>query len=172
MDDQDLIQTIAASVKHPAVNLQLDWRGYFLLFCEQHGGNPIHHGGRLLFADGSTYSSTDYAGPEWAPPTDPEELRLLQRTYWLRRRAIVVNEAAELRQAIIGLQQMQSIRTTPLQAQSSHLDPETNKWVVTRGDLDLTQMKGRLEWLESDVLVCAENLRDLEEVTDGARIQT
>lgn len=164
MDPDLFLNTIVQATKHPASQVQLDWRAYFMLFCEHHGGSPIHFGGRLLFADGWSYSSTDYAGPEWMPPTDPLELRELMRAYWMRRKAIVFNEARELRQEVIGLQEMQSVRKVPLQHATTNFDQETGKLSMTRGDLDLTDMIGRLSWLEEDVVECGNRLKELEDV--------
>lgn len=73
-------------------SLDIDWRAYFLDFCNRHGGAPVLHGrDRLLFRDGWMYSAREYRGPEWRAPDDPKELRVLQLAYWTIRREEVRN---------------------------------------------------------------------------------
>jgi hypothetical protein len=79
----------------------LQWRPYFLKFCEQHG-DPVTVGPRLLYPDGFQYSSDSYSGPEWQPPDDPEELQRLVLMYWQVRRGGLQERLTQLRRIIEG----------------------------------------------------------------------
>lgn len=155
-------RTIAAElpdpVSAPTASIELDWVGYFKAFSEAHGGNPLVHGGRLLFPDGWRYSASDYAGPEWAPPDDPEAHRALLRAYWGRRKGVVNSEARQLRGDLDHLRGLQSVRKVPLQALRyvKVTDPETGTsgYKAVSGPLDLTAMEGRLAWLQDDLTEC------------------
>lgn len=140
----------------------LDWRAYFKRFCEQHGGNPVSHGGRLLFGDGWSYSSTDYMGPEWSPPTDPDELRVLLTAYWTRRRLIVKAEYDALAKTFDGLKRDAAVRSVPLQQRIVVQEENAEGKIVVRQqaiDLDLQAVQLRLEWLRGDVEQCNSKLR-------------
>lgn len=136
-----------------AQNRVLDWRAYFAKFCDLHGGranSPVEHNGKLLFMDGWTYSNIDHAGPEWPPPDDPTELRLLQIAYWQRRKVIVRSLAQRTRETIEKFQQLTAGRSAPL-AFEDRMPPEEK----------LTYLKGRLKWLEDDFVLCSAQLKEL-----------
>lgn len=149
--------------------VRLDWRAYFKEFCELHGRDPVSYRGRLLFPDGWTYSSSDYAGPEWPPPDDPAELLAVQSSYWRRRRGIVRRERDELRLAVQSLAEMQRCKSVPLQQVVQMRDSETNQRVTSRKPLDLDGLKARLAWLEEDVAECDRHLAELGEVDEPQR---
>ena len=136
---------------------KLDWRAYFRAFCEAHGGDPVAHGGRLLFQDGWQYSSTDHAGPEWPPPEDPNKLLALRRFYWQRRRQIVEAEWRKLWEAVRGLEELQGHKSAPLQSQAGREGGERR----AAGPLDLAGLKARLSWLQDDVGWCEQKLAEL-----------
>jgi hypothetical protein len=151
-----------------AGGVHLDWRAYFRAFSEAHGGDPVYHGGRLLFADGWQYSSTDHAGPEWAPPESEEELRRLVRAYWKRRLQIVTAERKLLWERLKGLEQLQAAKSLPLQRTAREPDGEGRVKMV-RGPLDLDGMRARLAWLADDIKWCQGKLdeRGSNGGTDG-----
>ena len=144
--------------------VRLDWKAYFKRFCQDHG-DSVSHAGRLLFQDGWTYSSTDYEGPEWQPPKDPKELKSLQLAYWQIRLGIVTSELRSLQDRLRYLEEAQSIRATPLQQRVSYMEEKNGKMVsvVDRVDLDLDGLKGRVSWLEADMVECREKLKELND---------
>lgn len=146
----------------PKPVVSLCWPEYFKQFCQLHGGNPLMFGGVLLFQDGWTHSAHDHAGPEWPPPEDKEECRQLIRQYWLRRRAVVTYEYEQLLRHVERLEELQRHRQAPLQQVVQWLNTEDKRWQKDIGPLDLTAMKGRIEWLREDVQVCEDKLTELE----------
>jgi hypothetical protein len=100
------------------VDIRPDWRAYFRSFHEQHEGlthPPMHYRGRLLYSDGWTYSSTDYAGPEWAPPEDKDELHAMQLWYWSRRRWRILANIRDIRKELDAIKTVSSMHSAPLQ---------------------------------------------------------
>lgn len=152
---------ISTPVARP-VSVRLDWRAYFREFSALHGGDPVIYKGRLLFADGWTYSASDYQGPEWPPPDDPKALANLQRWYWGRRRTIVRHELFTLRESLLSLETAQRNRSAPLQqivtvkVWNEGLGRDANVWQAK--NVDLEGMRGRLAWLEEDLGRCSECL--------------
>lgn len=75
----------------------VDWRATFEEFCRLHG-EPVHHGGRLIFADGWAHAADDWKGPAWPPPAAADERQRLIRAYWTARLGIVkrLRQAAEI----------------------------------------------------------------------------
>lgn len=162
--DPPLLQevTSAATAETPKPEANLDWQAYFKEFCLAHGNNPIMFGGVLLFEDGWTYSAHDHSGPEWSPPKDVEELHQLMLAYWQRRRAIVQHEAKQLAQHIHHLEELQQSRKVPLQQVIAWFDSEAKRWHKETGPLDLEGMRGRLQWLDDDVQMCEEKVKEFE----------
>jgi hypothetical protein len=156
---QDPIDAALAPVLDP-LHVQLDWPAYFKRFCQEHGEPVQWRKGLLLFPDGWTYSSMDYAGPEWPPNTDERLLRKDKEAYWRIRLRIVRAEAVFLDKRLDGLKQWQTTKSVPLQQISQYLDSDNNR-VVERVDLDLTALAGRLEWLWQDVKQCEEKIKEL-----------
>lgn len=142
--------------------LRLDWRAYFRGFCEEHG-SPIEHGGKLLFPDGWQYSSSDYQGPEWQPPTDPKELRRLGLAYWSKRRAILRAEARIARTEMESVVALQKVRCgAPLKVKVMRTDDETGerRWEADR--INLGDMRQRVEMLEADEAECVQKIEELK----------
>ena len=150
---------------------RLDWRAYFRAFSEAHGGDPVEHGGRLLFADGWQYSSTDHAGPEWPAPEDEQELRRLQTYYWNRRLWIVRTERNKLYEKLKGLEELQGTKSVALQTVARQPD-EAGRSSVKRGPLDLAGMQARLAWLKADVQWCESQLEGIRSGSEGGNEQT
>lgn len=144
--------------KMPSV--RLDWAAYFRKFCELHG-EPVKHNGRLIFRDGYAYSATDHAGPEYPPPSDPRELLLLRRVYWVKRRRMVQAEMDELKATVRALFEAQSGRSAPLQQTTSFVDDD-GKRQVSVGDVDRQALLERMKWLVDDARECNSELRALE----------
>lgn len=155
------LQTTPERRRHSTTSI--DWQAYFIAFCEAHGKHPVQWKGRLLFLDGWMYSSTDYKGPEYPPPTDQHKLRHLKRMYWTQRRFAVrftVNEVAARLEAI---EQMQDGRSVPLQQTTRFWDDDLKKWQVVKGPVDTTTIKYRLQHLQADLVVCDQMLEELKD---------
>lgn len=146
----------------------LDWREYYLSFCQEHG-DPAEYGGRLLFEDGWTYSAFDYAGPEWPPPEDKGNLKGLKITYWRLRRETVKAEAFNLQTKLRAINGLQRGKSMPLElryrmpgelpgATMIPLDSKGNPIIM---NLDVGAYSERLTMLEQDVEDCDERLREL-----------
>lgn len=142
------------------LRIELDWDAYWADFKALHG-DPVQVGGRLVFADGWAYSSTDPAGPEWPPPSDPVELWRLQRAYWNERLRYVKLEREHLRGVVEAIKEQQSGRSCPLVQRSMTRD-EHGKVVMERRAVNAREIEqGRLLWLEQDAEECARKLAEL-----------
>lgn len=150
---------VSKYLKGPEVDFQIDWPEYFKEFCRVHG-DPVQARGRLLFADGWTYSATDYAGPEYPPPAEPDKLLDLRRTYWeenlrIRRqwhqKAFHVYEGAKLvvksRSAIVS--------------RVAHREDENGKRIRVADPIDLVELKEIVDSLAEDVKTCEQELEKL-----------
>lgn len=151
----------------PHLQVRLDWKTYFEKFQEEHG-QPLEYKGRLLFADGWQYSASDYAGPEWPPPTDERALRLMQRTYWFIRRRLAANELYVLQGQYSGLRSLQGAKSIKLQNSFISVDHETKKLNKTVEDLDFAMFEGRIAWLEMDLRESDQHLNELKECNASA----
>lgn len=160
---------ISKYFKGPDVDFQIDWPEYFKEFCRLHG-DPVQARGRLLFADGWMYSATDYAGPEYPPPVEPDKLEDLQRTFWeenlkIRRqmyqKALYVHEGAEnvvnSRSAIVS--------------RVAHREDENGKRRRVAEPIDLVELKEIVDSLAADVKTCEQELEQLH-ATSLRRSQT
>ena len=133
--------------------IALDWKAYFAEFCRIHEGDPVEYRGRLLFRDGWMYSSTDYGGPEWRPPTDPLILRDLKIWYWQQRARKIRQELLPLRQMLVDVEQMQIGRSAPLQQISIEYDDKGKPRTIS-GPIDVTGIKVRVDFLEFTLDEC------------------
>ena len=138
--------------------IHLDWREYYKGFEKRHG-EPILWKGRLLFRDGWQYSSTDYAGPEWEPPTDPVLLHEVQYLYWQERLKLVSTECEQLEMQLKGLVNLQQAKSLPLVRKVKRWDPDSNSMKVDREEVSPDIFKGRLDWLHADIEECNEQLQ-------------
>ena len=147
--------------KRRRIRIRLDWKAYFVAFCQEHGEGPLFHRGRLLFRDGWTYSSTDYKGPEWPPPEDEEELLKLLLTYWTLRRSAVKKELVSEAIKLAQLKEATMVRSAPLQQSIPVTDGNgfrTGGMAAIR--LELFDFEKRVEWLEEDVKLCQNEIND------------
>lgn len=150
------------------LNWKLDWRAYFLRFCEEHGGNPVEVRGRLVLPDGWSYSSTSYQGPEWEPPTDSRALCRLLISYWSERRGIVSDELKLLQTTRKSMVEQMLIRSAPLMKRRRVFDDATDKWRWQSEELNLDAIDERIAWLSADVEGCLAKLEELEHVQGTA----
>lgn len=152
-------------IQSNVMSVNLDWRAYFEDFKEKHG-MPVACRGRQVFPDGWSYSLKSLNGPEWRPPTDPEELRSLLLDYWRARRNIVSTESRMLRSVLEGLEELQWSKDGKLQGRPVFF--KRGQQIKVRdensrvGDVDPIKMrKLRLEWLENDLKDCVEKIKEL-----------
>lgn len=127
---------------------KIDWKGYFLRFCQAHG-EPELLGGNLIFRDGWSYSGTDYKGPENPPSPDPIELDETVVRYWKGRRARcdqMLSKAIAVRERIETEQRKRSL---PLQ-QTVFVQEEgtTKKGAVS---LNTSALDLKIKWLRADI---------------------
>ena len=141
--------------------VQLDWKAYYKNFSIAHGGDPIMYGGRQLFQDGWTYSGTDYAGPEWPPPSNKVLRTRLIRTYWEKRKEIVVQQEEYLRLRIEALEGMQSAKNQPLQQVVRLWSDTEEKQVSQVGDINFDDLKEKLKFFQYAVQECQNKLQEL-----------
>lgn len=153
---------------NPVPEILVDWREYYLSFLQEHG-DPVEHGGRLLFEDGWTYSAFDPAGPEWPPPGNKTTLKGLQITYWRLRREAVSAECGMLQMRLRAADGLQSGKSLPLplrykmpgDAAGATMPPlDTDGNPIVR-NLDITAHHDRLAMLRRDVEDCDECLTEL-----------
>jgi len=145
-------------------SLRIDWRAYFERFCKEHGP-PVLYKGNYLFQDGYRYATDSHVGPEWKPPEDKDLLLTFKRAYWKRRKVIISRELFLTRDKYERLVDAQAARSVPLQQSRSYYtqDEMTGKQtrVIDTYDLDLEGMVGRIQWLETDLTICDEELENL-----------
>ena len=143
-------------------NIELDWEEYFLAFKNLHGGDPVFLGGRLLFQDGWGYSAIQVEGPEFPPPEDQEQLRLLKLKYWKRRRSIVYDETHRLGHVLTSLKELQQAKSaTLIQIKGVVGDDGLKKPERVPLDLNTNTITGRLTWLKMDLARCDEMIEEL-----------
>lgn len=137
----------------------LDWRAYFIEFCKVHG-EPVEYKTGLLFRDGWKYAM-EYAGPEYPPPSDHEELDTLVVAYWTIRHKqckIAFDRVYVERQRIEGLK-------------GNHSLPLRQVTIIGKGqerrrlssELDTKPLDDRLKWLREDIEECEKNLAEIEQ---------
>jgi len=152
---------------------RVDWKAYFAKFVQLHG-KPVLWGGTHLFPDGARYSSSDYSGPEWRPPTEPDKLKSLQLAYWRRRQEIVQQELTFKKRRLADLQEERATRLAPLQQTRTEIEPGHNgsKPTVKREsmDLDLDGLEQRITWLEEDLVQCKQQLQELESESEVSNV--
>lgn len=143
--------------------VKLNWRAYYREFEALHGGAPIKFEGRLLFRDGWRYSSTDYAGPEEPPPTEPWELKRLRLAYWRAHRSALVNQANEMRRQLNLLISLQENKSAPLQLSNTYVDMETNQRTTKPAPVDFPILREQLTFVEQDIAMCDTNIEELSD---------
>jgi len=149
----------------PILTINLDWRAYFLKFCEEHG-DPVPFEGRLLFPDGWTYSDRRYEGPEWPPPTDEAELRRITTWYWRLRKITVRAEAERILNMVKWIDENQYGRGAPLQHRVQPVDDNGQPFGPSvPADVDPTALRERLKFLDDDVAECEAKIK---EIGDGS----
>ena len=150
-------------------NPKLDWRAYFLAFCQFHG-EPVEHNGRLLFADGWTYSLTDHSGPEWPPPEDLRELDILVTTYYLileRSLRVTLDKLIAARKSFDTVALSKSMPLQQVAFEEYERDGETRVRKAAK-QLDTGSLDARIEWMRQDLAECQERLKELAEHGEAA----
>lgn len=149
-------------------SFQVDWREYFRRFCQAHGGAahpPFMKSGRLWFFDGWGYSATDWAGPEYPPPADKDELTRVKRIYWKLRRTAV---RLELFKATYVMEEIERLVAShdlvpPVRVEWWEDDeslPGGGKWNQALKDIDVGEARERVRWLQDDLTVCEFKIAD------------
>lgn len=145
------------------LNWKLDWRAYFRRFCQEHGGNPVDLGDKIVLPDGWSYSRTRYEGPEWPPPPEPQLSALMTR-YWTERRGIVSQELKHLTFARTDLRDAMAARSAPLIRRAGVKDEATGERRWQSEELTLDAIDERIKWLVDDVALCDAELAKLKGV--------
>ena len=144
----------------------IDWRQYFLDFCEKHGRPLLAiDGRRLLFPDGWSYG-LDHKGPEWRPPDDPTEYWRQVLQYWRLYRVGVSRELVRAREELAGVRAALESRSAPMTVASVIRDPDTGKATRVTRPLAVEEFEQAVAGLELDladvnakVLECETELR-------------
>lgn len=141
--------------KDTPVQPELDWEAYFQSFKGEHGV-PVPYGLRWLFSDGWTYSLTRFEGPEYPPPEDANELRVLQKTWRDTRRRILRSQYMTIRRIIKDLEDLQSIRDAILQQRIWHLVTDTfgDEYEMDSGEVkpvNLEPLRAKMEEIQEEV---------------------
>ncbi|MFA5056518.1 MAG: hypothetical protein WC485_00255 [Opitutaceae bacterium] len=143
------------------IKIRLDWRAYFLRFCQAHG-EPVMHAGRLLFSDGWQYSATDYAGPEWPPAESPSELATRKHAYWSIRHENARQRLLYAERRLTGLQRWQDAKSLPLQ-QAFRQSDEAGMAHTVSTDIDLDTLTQQVELFRQELHDCESALTELSE---------
>ena len=138
-----------------------DWKAYFYSFCQVHG-EPVKYKGKLLFRDGWSYSSMAYEGPEYAPPTDNNELDLLILEYWKLRYAALTQQILKLQHERKKLQEFASTKSLRLQQVTTTVDEEGKRHKVPQ-DVNTDVFDLKIKWLQDDLRECVDRLKEIEE---------
>jgi hypothetical protein len=150
----------------PKAKVKLDWRAYFRAFCDAHG-DPVKSGGRMLFADGWTYSASSHAGPEWPPPADPRIAGKLRQRYWRLRREMVRGEMLEVGGRLEWLRGMAAAKSAPLKQRVYYrTENDAGELAVVSEvkNLDLSGLEERLKWLRKSLAEADEKLKEFDDV--------
>jgi hypothetical protein len=160
------------SILAPRGAVELDWIAYYREFDARHGGDPVQFRGRLLWRDGWTYASTDHAGPEWAPPQDPKELKAFQLAYWSKRKAALTQQLRSLEDDVANLKETQRVRPVPLQiVERTRAINELGFPVMksTNKEIDFDVLAAIIKDMRTDVAECNVEIRLLKGESDEQR---
>jgi hypothetical protein len=131
---------------------QVDWEKYWHQFALAHGGEPVPYGDdRVLFEDGWTYANNDYSGPEYPPPSDPNELLQLQLEYWLGRLKGETEELKKLANLREEHRSAQSERSAPLIYRAQEFNAETAEWDDLVSEFPEQEIADRQQLLTDDI---------------------
>lgn len=149
------------------VRPELDWDAYFELFMQKHGKAVPFGENRWLFKDGWSYSMLDTAGPEYPPPQDEYQLRELKRIWRDTYLQMLEFQLTELSRIIFDLEELQSVRSIPLQVGMLVID-EDNEYTEVNHPLNLDGLKARAEQIRQEIKETREiNIGDEEESDHG-----
>jgi hypothetical protein len=151
--------------QHP-LNVQYDWKAYFYAFQEEHG-QGLEYKGRLLFQDGWMYSRSDYSGPEYRPPDEPEKLKRLKRAYWLIRWNNARTELELVNTTYLAMRAQERTRSVALRV-SSVMRDETGRLKRTYGEhVDWGTFEERIEYCVQELAACEAQLIMLDPTRSG-----
>lgn len=150
---------ISKYFKGPDVDFQIDWPEYFKEFCRLHG-DPVQARGRLLFADGWMYSATDYAGPEYPPPEEPDKLLDLRREYWEEALKLRKQMHQQMFRVYEGAENVVNSRSA-IVSRVAYREDENGKRRRVAEPIDLVELKEIVESLAADVKTCEQELEEL-----------
>lgn len=139
----------------------LDWRAYFVSFCQVHG-EPVHYQDLLLFRDGWRYSSREYEGPEYPPPENPTELDRMVVTYWLTRMRAVEEQVNKLKFDLKNVERLTQLKSLPLY-QVVVAEDEAGKQRRGYRKVDTGPLRERIKWMVKDIRECVERLKEIED---------
>lgn len=142
-----------------------DWKAYFREFCNKHGRHPVEIGNKLVFPDGWSYARNDYRGPEWPPPSVPEDLWRLKREYWKRRCAIIRKQRDALSAELENFAKQQLSRDATIQVNGieTYTDDDGHEHArMVSVPVDWQTLKLKLQFLNEDLYQSEMELRTLE----------
>lgn len=147
----------------PKYLVALDWKAYYLSFVREHN-DPVVWRGVQLFRDGWTYSTTDYQGPEWPPPSDRLELLRMQRAYWLLRKREVRKAHFEHEQLLKSLELASATKSLPLRKKVIRKaeDGRMRQLLGEEDIVDTKPLKVTIDLIEIDLLECDANLKEID----------
>jgi hypothetical protein len=147
------------------VGIRVDWRATFEAFVELHGGLPIKHAGRLLFADGWGHA-LDYKGPVFPPPRDKVELARLKLVYQREKRKMLLMEVDWLSETVGFFDEAQRLRgNAPLQRRYRNLDEQGSPVgpALTGSVAEAVQpLRDRLRWSREQLKACEQEIAWME----------
>lgn len=143
-----------------------DWQQFFHRFLAKHGKDGyVQDEGRLIFSDGWTCASDDYAGPYTEPPRDFAALRDLKVRFWRRRYGLIRAALTTAMNEAEGLAELQRNMPGELMVRSPLTwDAETRRYIRQPSKpVSWKQLKKTLKGLEKLLRVAKGKLLDLGE---------
>jgi len=141
---------------------QVDWREYFLAFCDRHGPPVNFNEHRLLFQDGWQYSKYSHSGPEYPPPEDKGYLKQLQLIYWKIRKHNIEEVLRKGEQQLAGLKLLEETHDGPIYVITKQRDEETGKITTQRDTVDLVKLEAELKILDEEFANCWSYINELQ----------
>jgi hypothetical protein len=148
--------------------LRLSWKSYYEQFKLKHGQPVLYlndkstfSNGLLLFPDGWTYSTDGYAGPEYPPPENPEDLKRLQVAYWREKLGILKGLRLEAGTQLAGLRSIQDGKAMPLRYTKPRYDEEGRPSGVEEASVSFQDLGARIDQIDLDIEECEKKITGL-----------